>query len=251
MAIRFTVPMRWSRSRHISQPPGDYSREAHVCALIGSEVDTLLFGFTDAVVISGNEQQLREFNRAFCALPRERFAVAADTGGFAHNLVVRELVQDDRTWFYVANPGFYPINGEVRLSGGASVVDPATGDRVSSRSAADATVVPVALQPYGVAAFRADAPGIRVTGCANEPIPGEYIAYMQTILSDVEKRLAGQHAELSADDVNFLNNTIQSARDALTSGEYAKAWLLATHWRFWALRLQLGGGAIHLEKGPL
>ena len=53
--------------------------------------------------------------------------------------------------------------------------------------------------------------------------------------------------DLPDKDRTFLLDSATNARRALRQGEYAKAWSLLSAPRFWALRLQLGGGAVHIN----
>ncbi|MBM4045779.1 MAG: hypothetical protein FJ279_11745 [Planctomycetes bacterium] len=228
-------PLPGNRGRMLVQPNLENARETFTQCLIGSDPQVLMYGFMDVNMMVGHEQQLREFGQVLRSLPPERFQPALNTG-FGDNLAIREAVKDNACFFYVANPGYWPIKGTVTLSGSAKVASLATGVPVAASERNGKTVVSVTLKPFGVAAFRADGPG-RVSAWSNEPLAERELAHLREIMADGEERMAKPQAPpaLSAADTTYLHDTVTQAKSDLAQGRYASAWSRLTHWRFWGL----------------
>ena len=222
-----------SAGRFHPQATGDYFKEPYAQAMIGADPDLLLFGFTDVNVNVGWEQKVREYSRVLRRLPRGKFQPVAETG-FTTNLALRELRTGGGYYLYVVNPGYWPIEGEIQLTGAERVENLVTGEEVGPGS------ITVRLAPYGIAAFRADTEGARVALWSNEPVPVEEVAHTRALFdeaSDLVER-AEVLAALSAEDTEFLRAAIAEGRQALADGQVARAWHLATNWRFWTLTQQ-------------
>ena len=66
----------------------------------------------------------------FTHLPQERFQKVLDTG-LETNLAIRQLSKDGESWFYIANPGYWHIGGEVNLTAGGSIQEVPGGRQVA------------------------------------------------------------------------------------------------------------------------
>lgn len=240
-------PMPANVSRFISQAHGDNVMEPFTQSMIGADPDILVFGFTDVNIINSREQHLREVAKVMTALPREKFAPVLDTADFRHNLALRALHQDGDYWFYAANPGYWPIEGEVVLSGKADVVRPSDGAPVATREQDGKTVVPIVLKPYGMAAFRiagaeisnlkSQISNIAIAAWSNKPVPDSELAHMRNILRDVAAIMNDPSAALAITraDRDFMRGVMARAEELLARNEYAAAWSELTNWRFWSL----------------
>ena len=232
-------PVPENNGRFISQPHGDNVLECYTQAMIGADPELLMYGMTDVNIINSREQQMRNFAKVLTPLPRNKLQPVAESCDFQHNLAIRDLRKGNTYWFYVANPGYWPIKGTITLQGTGRVVEPATGRPVECRQEAGKTLVPVALKPFGIAAFRVDSPRAKVESWSNEPLPASELAHMRGIMAEAE-RLLGTPAKLAItlEDVKFMRQTIAKARADLESGKYASAWSALTNWRFWELLRQ-------------
>ncbi len=212
-------------SRFISQAHGDNALESYTQALIGADPDILVFGLTDVNIIDSREQQVRQVAKAITALPKERFEPVGGTTDFRHNLAIRVLVKDGQTWFTVANPGYWPIRGHVVLSGKTQVATPCDGRVVQTRSEGANTVVPVALGPFGMAAFRAQGQ-VKVVRWGNEPLSDADLAHMRWIIADMGRLLADRATALAITlkDREFISAQLKSGRSLLGAKRYAAAW---------------------------
>ena len=232
-------PVPTYRARYVSQPNGDNSREHYTAGLIGADPEVVMYGFTDATLPSGNEQELREFARVLTALPKEKFQPVGNTCDFKHNLAIRDLRKGNAYWFYVANPGYWPIRGEVILRGTGRVVDPATGQPVKVRKENGKMILPIDLVPFAVAAFRVDSQTAKVESWSNQPLAAKHLQHMQGIMAEAERLLdSPARLAITLEDVKFMRETLKQARADLESGEYARAWLALTNWKFWTLLRQ-------------
>lgn len=225
-----------SRVRALLQPSGFHAREGLMQALISGDPDALMYGFADANLNVGHEQEIREFARVFTHLPKEKFQTALNAG-LETDLVIRQLPKDGQTYLYVANPGYWHVEGKVNLQSRGQVYDLVSGRPVKLVSENGATALPISLAPYGLAAFRADDPRLTIASYSTSPVSAEELSHMESIMQRVSELLsdAASSAKLAAADKEFMGDTLTKARQALRDGNVARAWSLLTHWRFWAL----------------
>ena len=207
------------------------AREPFVQALVGSDPELVMFGFTDLHMIVGHEQELREFARVLAVLPKDRFRPVLDTG-LETNLAIRDLRKGEAYYFYVANPGCWAISGSVSLSAPSKITN-----LVNGWSAAAAEDIELDLPPYGVAAFRVDSPSAKVVSWKAEPVAGEQLAHLRGLAADCRRRLEDRYARaiLKPDEKRFVQEKLGTAEAGLAAGEYARAWAALSHWRFWTL----------------
>jgi hypothetical protein len=196
----------------------------------------LYYGFSDVGQMVGQEQIIREFGQLLAALPRTRFAPVLHTG-FDTELAMRAAAHDGAYWFYVANPGYWPVQGTVELSGTGLVYDVVSGKPVATTSRDGKTAVPVALPPFGLRAFRTGSDRMQAAAWSVKPVDGAELQYMQGLMAEADHLIGLDKARtpLSSDDVVFVFRTITNAGKAMGDKHYARAWSLLTDWRFWTL----------------
>ncbi len=229
-------PVAGNRGRLHTQAAGDNARETFTQALIGSDPEVVMFGFMDVNMMVGGEQPLREFARVLRCLPRERFSTVLNTG-FRTNFAIRALRKQDGYYFYVANPGYWPIRGTVELARAERVWNLAWSQPARYFRAGGNLKLSVSLKPYGVAAFRADNPDARVVRYRTEPVSSSDLAHLRGILRRVESLLSkrASTAILTVEEKRFMKQSVAQAKAALKKGEPAAAWSLVTNYRFWGL----------------
>jgi len=238
----FTMPDRdgWAypyQSTPQAHARGDCLREPFTQALIGGDPQFILWGFSHVSRIVGSEQPMREFIRVFRALPAERFTADLDTG-FETNLAIRSLRQGDARLFYVANPGYWPVQGRVTLAGATQVTDLVSGEAVEAATDEEGrTVASVDLEPFGVAAYRADGAEAEVVDWEVDPVEEEHLTHIRDLAALAQTRLDDMEdaPPMSEDDRVFLRRSALAADGDLELGRYARAWSTVTDWRYWAL----------------
>ena len=240
-SVAFKLPEKehWARpfqSTMQAHATADYGREPFTQGLIGADPEMVIFGESHASMMIGNEQAYREFARVLRSLPKERFSPVGDTG-FETNLAIRDLRKGASYYFYVANPGYWPIRGSVALSGAGRVVDLAVNRAIETKQEGGKTVVAVELKPYGVAGYRVDGGRAKVVSWKTEPVGEKDLAHMQALLKRAETLLKDPKSvvALLSEEKAFLKKSVAQAEADLTAGEYAKAWAIVTNWRFWIL----------------
>jgi len=237
---KFVEASRWpvpgNRGRHLVQPCGDNAREAFVQAMIGTDPQSIMYGFMDVNMMAGQEQKLREFARVFDALPGDKFQPALDTS-LQTNLAIRDLEQPDGYVFYVANPGYWPIRGSVTLSAAATVLDLSSNRPIETETRDGKTVVPVNLKPYDMTAYRVEGARVKVASWTNQPVAAEHLAHLRGIIERADALMHNRKVRdaLSEEESAFMKKAVADAQADLAAGRYARAWFTATRWRFWTL----------------
>ena len=235
-----TVPEEWPvqsvKGRFHAQPNAENAREPFTQALIGSDPQMVMFGFMDVNLMVGHEQQMREFAQVLRALPSEQFSPVLGTG-FQTNLAIRDLRKGGAYYFYVANPGYWPIRGSIALTGASRVIDLAANRQIEAKQEVGKTVVRVDLKPFGVAAYRVEGTGARVVSWQTEPLGAKDLAHVRGIVQKAEG-LSGQRKALMSllpEELTFMQQAVAQAKADLASGKYAEPWSIVTNWRFWIL----------------
>ncbi|MFA7183973.1 MAG: tetratricopeptide repeat protein, partial [Victivallales bacterium] len=230
------------------QAGGENAREPFVQAMIASDPEFILFGFLDANMIVGHEQQLREFVKVFRALPKKEFVRFGNTG-FNTNLAIRETKQGD-CCFYVANPGYWPVSGQVVLSDAGDIVDLSDNRKAVTKQSGKNTIVPIALKPYGIAAYRVSGRS-KLVSWTTKPAPDKELVHMRNIIAQAENILKKQKTNktLSTEDIAFMERTVRNAEADLTAGKYASAWAYLSNGHFWTLLRNRSGYKKTYEKG--
>jgi hypothetical protein len=223
------------------QPTRVHAREALIQAIISGDPNLLLTGFTDVNLNVGHEQAIRAITSLYTHLPPEPFAPALDTG-LQTNVAIRQLQRDKDAWFYVANPGYWPVRGTVTLSAGGDVYAVGANNKVAG---AGEMAVPIALKPFGLAVFRVASPDLTISGYEVTPVASPEtehlaagIARVQQLLKDPQARLA-----LSGADRLYVKKTAAKAAKAVREKKHALAWSLVKQPRYWTSWKQF------LEKG--
>ena len=225
-----------NRGRFLAQATADNCREPFTQALIGADPDTVIFGYTDVNILVGHEQEQREFGRVLRSLPAEKFSPALGTG-FETNFAIRDLRKGNAYWFYVANPGYWPIRGTVTVRGATAIFDAPTNKRVTTRREGDQLVLPLDLKSYGVAAFRVDSRKAKVIAWKNEAVAPELLTHLSEIVKEGERLIGVKEAMavLTPEEQKFMREAVAKVKADLAAGDYASAWSMVTDWRFWLL----------------
>ncbi|MBI3945092.1 MAG: hypothetical protein HY321_04180 [Armatimonadetes bacterium] len=228
--------MSYNRVRALPQPGGYHAREPMLQALIASDPDALIYGFTDLNINVGHEEKIRAFARVLTRLPQEKFETALGTG-FATNFAIRQLHRGTDSYLYVANPGYWQISGSLTLETDGKVYDLVGGAQVALQQQDGKSVLPISLEPYGVVAYRVTSPRLAIESYRTGAITDHEKAHMERILESVARLLpaAGASASLTDDDRQFLTESLARAKSALAEGQHARVWSTVTHWRFWSL----------------
>lgn len=216
----------------LSQAPDVYSQEAFAQALIGSDPEIILYGFTDVGLMVGNEQQLRKFAKVYTALPADKFSPVLNTG-FTNNVAIRSLTKDGKYWFYLVNPGYWTSEVTLDISGVSSLFDIGTGQT----TAVTAGQIVVNLPPYGVAAFRDDSGNGQVTGYSIGSLSATDLSHMEKLISLTKDTypLVSKLFDFTQDEETYINSTATQAQTNITAGQYAAAWYALTNWKYWGI----------------
>ena len=228
--------MNFNRVRVLPAASGYHSREGLLQALITGDPDYVCYGLTDLNINVGWEQQLREFAKVFTHLPKDKFQPVLDTG-LTTNLAIRQLSRRDGSYFYVANPGYWHMEGTLTLRTNGKVSDLVTGRTVKVSEQGGRIIVPVSLDPYGLVAYRVSSPRLEIESYATSSISKAELAYLQGIIDRVADLLAKPEVKiiLPLSDREFVQETLQQARQEIGKKEYASAWSHLTNYRFWSL----------------
>jgi len=227
-----------------AQANSDNAREVFTQNLLTTDPQMVVWGFCDLVMQTGHEQPLREFARVLRALPKAKFQPALDTT-LESNLVLREVRDGGKLWFIAANPGYWPLQAEVYVTGANGIHD-ATSGAVAAESAANGnTILPLTLKPYEVRVYRVDSATAKLHRWKNRPVDETELDHTRAVIADAQKLLTDKAyiARLPDADRKFLTTRIAAANTALASQHIAKAWSLVSDSRFWSLaRTQWIGG---------
>lgn len=216
----------------LSQAPDVYSRESHAQAMIGSDPEMLMYGFTDIGLLVGNEQQLRDFSRVFTQLPADKFDTVLGTT-FTNNVVIRDLSKDGAYWFYLVNPGYWSATATVQVANVSSLYDIGAAETVSVTN----NEVVVSLEPYGLAAFRDDTGNGSITNYTAAALSAQDLAHMENLISLAKETYPriSQYLDLTEEEEAFIESTANQAQTNLNAGEYAAAWDTLCGWQYWQL----------------
>ena len=236
--------------RACPSPSGFHVREALAQALVTGEANILGFGFTDLNVNVGYEARLRSFTQVFTLLPREKFTPVLNTD-LTTNLAIRRLIKGARSWFYIVNPGYWHIQAEVQLRTSGTVYDLVTGKKVKLSDRSGKKTLSLSLEPYGLVGYRVDSPHLEIVSYTTGSMSEQERKFMEDIMQRVEALLDQPEVKLvlPPEDRDFMGTTTEKARENLLDGNYARAWSLVSHWKFWSLWkdfLERAAGAVAL-----
>lgn len=217
-------PFTANSARFLPQTDGDNRKEPFTQAMIMNDPEIMFYGFSDVGQMVGQEQQTREVARALTSLPSEKLPLVLDTDANS-NLAIRAGEADGAYFFYVANPGFWPVKGQVTLENAKHVMDAAYGKKVPVQREGDRTVVTVELGPYAVKTFSAPS-GARVIEWSNEPLPQVAQEPVQGLVTDVLGSLSSAQTLKAITDRELAHTAgvLNTAGRDLASGRAAGAW---------------------------
>ncbi len=252
IAANFPYQPGWPRPYQqtmMGQQREEFAMEPYTQALIGFDPQMVMMGFTDVSPYIGVEGMQRKFARVLRRLPWGRFEPVLGTG-FDSNLAIRGLPAEDGYYFYVANPGYWPIKGTVTLEGAAQVGGLVSGKTLPMKNGA----IDVELEPFGLAAFRALAGSSadqrlpitgqsllpKITAWTTAPVSEKELAHIRSILDQAKAAIARPDVAgfLGSADYGMLTGTVATAEQALDEQRYARAWDLVTDAFFWTILFQ-------------
>ena len=218
------------------QYQGPRAMEPYTQGLIGADPNLVMFGWCDSTALVGTEQPLREFARAYLSLPGDKFWQVANTG-FDTNLAIRDLRRGRAYYFYVANPGYWPIKGEVVIREAGRVVDLAANQVAQVRKEGGKLLVPVSLKPYGVAAYRVDGAKAKVESWTTEPVTDQFLVHIRSQITQATNFATRPEVKkiMSKEDLAFVQQTTEQVTADLAENKVARAWSAVTNWKFWSL----------------
>ncbi len=228
--------LNYYRIRTLLQPAAYNCREAIIQAIITADPQIVWSGFTDLNINVGFEQQIREIAKVFSQLPVERFQNILKTG-LDTNFAIRQHSSSDKSWIYIANPGYWAIKGSLTLSTKGSIVDLATGKEIRKSGNAGKFTIPIDLAPYGLIAFKIDSPKVTVESYETGEISQNEVRHLQKIISRVSSLVKNPEISLAliAADKAYMQEALQKAKADLKQKKYASCWATLTNWRFWSL----------------
>lgn len=213
---------------------GFHCREAFIQAIITADPNILVTGFTDHALPLGHHDKLRPLMAVFTSLPQGHFEPVLDTG-LTSNLAIRKREESDHAVFYVANPAFWQVKGSLRLRTEGPVRELMSGKAVELSPAEDGVRrLAVDLEPYGMTAFRVEAPPIDVVGYTVDAPAPEALAYVSSLGTQVADLMKNEKAAaaLEAPDRAYLQDVLGHADKALQQSLYAEAWYTLKQPRF-------------------
>ena len=228
----WVMPTR--RTRAIPQPRGQHAREPLIQSIILSDPNLLLSAFTDLNINVGHVDALLPLAEVYTRLPYERFDRVLDTG-LTTNFAISRLSKDGRTWFYVANPGYWTMPGSVTVRADGDIRDLET-DEVVSPAGSGTQEIDLTIEGYNLRAFYVDDPDAEIVSYATGTIDPAEEAGMRDIIAGVAALLPADGP--TTDTERFVAAQLNTAQAALDAGEYAEAWALLTHHRFWTWKFR-------------
>jgi hypothetical protein len=133
----------------------------------------------------------------------------------------------------VANPGYWHIEGTIHLAAGGALLDLASGEKTAD---AGENALRVTLRPFGLVAYRTQSGSLSVKSYETKKISEAELSHMRGIAERVQTLMADREIRLvlAPEDRAFVQTTIEQARSALNNRQYARAWSLLKHHRFWS-----------------
>lgn len=144
-----------------------------------------------ASAIAGREERVRQFARVFRSLPCPDMAGAPAISRAPSGVSVRAIDRQHQTYLMLANDTPYPTRLETVLvaPAGATVADLGRGLVLAPRMVPGGTQLVIDLEPFGVAAARIGAPGVRVSSVASHP-PKTALASIEAKKDELSRALS-------------------------------------------------------------
>jgi hypothetical protein len=192
-----------------------------------------MHGFYDVGITPVHTQEMRDFYKIFTALPGTKFQEVLGTD-LKTNLAIRELREGGTHWFYVVNPGYYPVDATLILNNINSVYNVLTEQTIPTPGQ-----LQFSLDPFDIIAFRTTDSG-SIAGYSIAPVEQKHLAHMENLLYIVTDVYPDIKSELSltADEENFINTQSNLAKQDIENHEYAAAWSKISNYRFWMLAFE-------------
>ncbi len=161
---------------------------------------------------AGRDDVVREFARAYGALPATAFA---DAVGPADPVTVRYLNTNAGMYLYAVNTLGFPLRADVRLARDATGTDLTTGERVATQQQALACdLLPFQLRSFRFAGTQAEPPVVATD------VPSATVSWYR---ERIEKAERGIHdVAATGADVAALQRHARALRRAVEAGAYAE-----------------------------
>lgn len=213
-----------------SQFGGLNAREPITQAMIVSDPDMLVHGFSDLALPSGHEQALRSIVRVISYLPKELFEPVLNTR-LDTNLAIRQLKKGKDTWFYVANPCQWPVKGRLELKNSGTLYSMPDDKHIGI----GIMQLPIELEPFGLLAFRSDSAECQITGYRTEPLAQEWLERITGVIQSIRAFVQANAVKymLTTEEQTALAAQLERIDALLVKGEYAAAWSALTLPEVW------------------
>jgi len=193
------------------KPHGRYFLQEFAFCLAAMDTTQMLIG-AQPLGTAGRDDVVREFARAYGALPIDGFS---DAAGPSDPVTVRYLSRGEKTYLYAVNTLAFPVEASVGLSREAAGTDLATGESVTTRQQGLA----ISLLPFQLRSFRL--PGLQPAApVLTVDVPG---ATVQWYREQVDRAAADiQAVAATGADVTALQRHATALRRAFAAGALAE-----------------------------
>jgi hypothetical protein len=230
------VPAKWpiyfNIGRFQSKYVDHYSLETFTQAMLGTDPQNIMHGFNDVGLTVVHGQEMRDFCKIFTSLPGDKFNKVLNTD-LTTNLGIREFQDDNTYWFYIVNPGYWPVKGTLTLNNIKSAID------ILTRKPADikGKKLYISIDPFDIVAFKASTRNGEITSFKIDALSDNDLAHMRFLISlakDTYPKISNRLNLTSSYEI-FLNNVASQAEEKISNQQYASAWNKLTNWKYWQL----------------
>lgn len=229
------------RIRAMPQPRAQHAREPLIQSIILSDPNLLLGAFLDLNVNVGHVDGLLPLVDTYTKLPPERFERVLDTG-LTTNFAISKLTRGGKTWFYVANPGYWAMPGTlvVQTDGDVRSLD---DDSVVSTANHGKHKLELNVEPYNLQAFYVDSTDVEIHSYETGAIDQQSEDFMRGIIQSAGNLLPEPQ---TTETEQFVAQQLEQAQAALDAREFAQAWSLLTNPRFWTWKFRAERPGIYI-----
>lgn len=194
-----------------AKPHGRYFLQDLVHAVAAMDPSTLLLG-GQPLGTSGRDVLIREFSKAYCALPAEAFS---DVEGQQDPVVVRYCQTGNGTYLYAANLTFWSQTGSVWFAGSATnAVDLST----SENNAVTGGELSLSLKPFQLRSFLLGSSAVPTNWTVQ--VSTQAVAWCQERFEQITNLTGSAAAELP--------DLVSQIQTAINNGELSEAHRLMT-----------------------
>jgi len=188
--------------------------------------DSMLYGFSDANLIIGNEQPLREFAQFLRSLPKAKFKLLDSKN---KDLIVRTLSQDGKFLFYALNPTPWPVKASIKVDNAGKIKNLISGK--TSKSSIR-TLIPAYHGVSFEASGKAVVSGWKTSGTGE--MFEKYLKHMEERSRITEDWLKNDkiNSVLLPDQKKTMRTIMGKIDKAMVNQRYAEVWQLLNSWDF-------------------